>query len=116
MSRPDSKKSINFLNIKIINNWAYYLEGWYVGNMTFGTSSITNSMHSSYPKETQVNWVVTMYFPATGSKPMKIVDMPINNVKDIGLKALILYSGYKEMYVAISPNHGPAEYTFGVIR
>ena len=104
------------LRFRYMTDWGTNLEGWYVGNITMGSTALTSSMHASYPLDTQVNWMVTMYFPATGSKPMKIVDMPINNVRDIGLKSLILYSGYKEMYIAISPNHGPADYMFDVIR
>ena len=104
------------LRFRYMTDWGTNLEGWYVGNVSLGGTAITSSLHASYPTDTQVNWMVTIVLPSTGSRPMKIVDMPINNQHDIGLWPLIMYSGYKEMYVVISPNHGPSDYTFTTIK
>jgi hypothetical protein len=107
--------SVQF-KFRYMTDWAYNFDGWYVGNITIGSTVLTKSMQASYPKDTSVNWKVTLYFPATRWSPMKIVDVPINDAKDVGMKILSQYRDYKEMYIVISPNHGPTDYSFSVIR
>ena len=108
-------QSVQF-KFRYMTDWAETLEGWYVGNIMIGSTALTNSMHASYPKDTSVNWKVTLYFPATKWSPMKIVDVPMYDAKDIGLATLIQYRNYNEMYIIISPDHGPSDYSFSVVR
>ncbi|MEI6796283.1 MAG: hypothetical protein WCK39_05405 [Methanomassiliicoccales archaeon] len=76
-----------------------------------------NEADQSVPtSDGNVDFSVTMYFPATSRLTARITDVPIYHASETGMRYLAWFAGYTEAYILISPNEGPVDYQFGVVQ
>jgi hypothetical protein len=101
------------LSFRYVTDWGTTYDGWWVGNFVLNGEPM--SLDYFTPQYENVDFLVTMYFPATDLLPARITDVPVFRVDETGIRYLAWFSGYSEGFVIISPNNGPVDYQFGIV-
>lgn len=100
------------VGFRYMTDWASSEEGWYIfGASVDGVEAPLTDMTPVYP---EVDWMVTIFVPATEYYNAMVIDIPVEDLDEIGYKLLATLIGYEEYYVLVSPNLGPVDYWYGV--
>jgi len=110
LSAYDGQKIL--VGFRYMTDWAFSELGWFIyGVSVDGVEVDLSDMKPIYP---EVDWMVTILVPGTGYLTPMIIDIPVNDLDEIGYKLMATLMGYEECYVLISPNMGPVNYGYGI--
>jgi immune inhibitor A len=109
---------------RYMTDWGYTEQGWFVDNIAINGEIVDNgddirSFVSMQPPQ-EVDFSVILYAPAYSndeiSLPYKMETLNLADDTETVTKNLAGYSGYKEIYIIISPDSGPTNYKFGLLK
>lgn len=112
------------IGFRYMTDWGYTEFGWYVDNIALNGVVIEDGdavrSFVSLQPPIEVDFMVTIYAPAYSndevSLPCKMLDLNLNDADETVTKALLSFFGYKDIYVLISPDSGPTNYKFGLLK
>lgn len=112
------------LSFRYMTDWGYTEQGWFVDNIAINGQIVDNgddirSFASMQPPE-EVDFSVIIYAPAYTndeiSLPYKMETLSLADDTETVLHSLAGFAGYKDIYIIISPDHGPTNYKFGLLK
>ncbi len=112
------------IQFRYMTDWGTTELGWFVDNIAINGVVVDNgddvrSFESTLPP-VEVDFSVVLYAPAYTndeiSLPYKMVKMSLDDATESGSMNLAGFTGYKEIYVLVSADHGPTNYKFGLVR
>jgi len=101
------------VGFRYMTDWATHYEGWLINEISVDGAAV--DLESLYPVNPEVDFLLTIYVPANGDHGALVFDIPTMDMDETATKimsSLMFY--YDEMYIIISPDEGPAEYTIDV--
>jgi hypothetical protein len=101
------------LSFRYMTDWGTTEAGWWVNDFVLDGEAMPLDMFT--PVYENVDFLVSMYFPATDLLPARIVDVPLYKVTEEGIRFLAAFNGYEEAYILVSPNGGPVDYAMGIV-
>ena len=108
---------------RYMTDWAYTDPGWYVDNIAINGEIVDNgdairSFTSDPPVE--LDFMVTIYAPAYSndeiSLPYRMETVNLADKTETALHSLAGFSQYRDIYILISPDGGPTNYKFGLVK
>lgn len=100
------------VGFRYMTDWSFSEEGWYIfGVAVDGVEANLTDMTQVFP---EVDWMVTIFVPGNEYYNTMIIDIPVNDLDEVGYKLMATFLGYEEFYVLVSPNLGPVGYWYGV--
>lgn len=108
---------------RYMTDWSYTDPGWFVDNIAINGVVVDNGDNigsfSSDPP-VKLDFMVTIYAPAYSnggiSLPYKMETLKLDDDTETALYSLAGYSGYRDIYILISPDGGPTNYKFGLVK
>jgi hypothetical protein len=99
-------------------------EGWYIDNVKLNDVVYDNAddivQLASIPTYADIDFLVTLYFPGTTNNGVyylpAILNLNLNHMDETTLRTLESYVVYNQMYILVSPNNGPCDYSFGMFN
>jgi len=99
-------------------------EGWYIDNVKLNDVVYDNAdgivQLANIPTYADVDFLVTLYFPGTTNNGVyylpAILNLNLNHMDETTLRTLESYVVYNQMYILVSPNNGPCDYSFGMFN
>jgi len=116
-----SEVSIAF---RYMTDWAYTELGWFVDNIAINGLIVDDgddirSFVSMLPP-VEVDFSVTIYAPAYSndeiSLPYRMEKLNLADDTETVTLSLADFSGYRDIYIIISPDTGPTNYKFGLLK
>ena len=112
---------------RYMTDWGYTEKGWYVDNIAINGKIVDQGdgkgAFVAMQPPVEVDFSVTIYAPAYSndeiSLPYKKVDLTLVTSDGNGetvTQSLAGFSGYKDIYIVISPDEGPTNYKFGLLK
>jgi len=100
------------VGFRYMTDWASTYDGWFIfGAAVDGVAYNLTDMVPVYP---EVDWMVTIYVPGTEYYTSMIIDIPVDDLTEVGYKLLSTLLGYEEFYVLVSPNMGGVDYNYQI--
>lgn len=100
------------VGFRYMTDWAFSEEGWSIyGVSVDGVEVNLVDMVQVFP---EVDWMVTIFVPGTEYYNTLIIDIPVNDLDEVGYKLMATFLGHEEFYVLVSPNIGSVDYWYGV--
>ena len=112
------------LAFRYMTDWGYTDPGWYVDNIAINGVIIENgddvkTFVSSKPP-VEVDFSITIYAPETitdeVSLPYKMETLSLDDAAETITLNLAGFAGYQDVYIIVSPDTGPTNYRFGLLR
>jgi hypothetical protein len=112
------------LAFRYMTDWGYTDPGWYVDNIAINGVIIENgddvkSFVSTKPP-VEVDFSVMIYAPETItdelSLPYKVEVLSLDDATETITLNLAGYTGYQDVYIIVSPDQGPTNYKFGLLK
>lgn len=100
------------LGFRYMTDWAFSEEGWYIFNVA--VDGVEANLTDLAPVFPEVDWMVTIFVPGNEYYNTMIIDIPVNDLDEVGYKLMATFLGYEEFYVLVSPNMGPVDYWYGI--
>jgi hypothetical protein len=109
---------------RYMTDWGYTDPGWYVDNIALNGVIIDNgddvrSFQSLQPP-VEVDFSVIIYAPEyyneEFSLPYKMLRLDLDDATESIEQSLAGFSGYKEIFIIVSPDAGPTNYRFGLLK
>lgn len=109
---------------RYMTDWGTTERGWYVDNIAINGNIVDNgddirSFETMQPP-VEVDFSVTIYAPAyindEISLPYKMETLNLADDTETITHNLAGYSGYKDVYIIVSSDHGPTNYKFGLLK
>jgi len=112
------------LSFRYMTDWGTTEQGWFVDNIAVNGQVVDNGddirSFASMQPPVEVDFSVTIYAPAYTndeiSLPYKMETLSLADDTETVLHSLAGYAGYKDIYIIISPDHGPTNYKFGLLK
>jgi hypothetical protein len=112
------------VSFRYMTDWGYTERGWYVDNIAINGQVVDNGddirSFVATQRPVEVDFSVIIYAPAYTndeiSLPYKMQTLSLADDKETVLQNLVGFAGYKDIYVIISPDHGPTNYKFGLLK
>lgn len=99
------------LGFRYMTDWAFSEEGWYIFDVA--VDGVEADLADLAPVFPEVDWMVTIFVPGNEYYNTMIIDIPVNDLNEVGYKLMASFLGYEEFYVLVSPNLGPVDYWYG---
>jgi hypothetical protein len=109
---------------RYMTDWGYTEQGWYVDNIALNRVIIDNGddvkTFVSQQPPVEVDFSVIIYAPEYSndeiSLPYKMMRLDLNDQDETAEQSLAGFSGYKDVYIIVSPDAGPTNYRFGLLK
>jgi hypothetical protein len=112
------------IGFRYMTDWATSEMGWYVDNIAINGEIVEDgdsvrSFESMQPP-VDIDFSITIYAPAYSndeiSLPYRMETVNLADNTETALHSLAGFSGYREIYIVISDDAGPANYRFGLVK
>jgi len=109
---------------RYMTDWGTTEQGWYVDNIAINGEIVDNgddirSFESMQPP-VEVDFSVLIYAPAYSndgmSLPSKLVRLDLSDDDETVIQSLAEFSGYRDVFIIVSPDSGPTNYRFGLLK
>ena len=109
---------------RYMTDWGYTEQGWFVDNIAINGEIVDNGddirSFVSLDPPVEVDFLITIYAPAYSndeiSLPYKMETVNLADDTETASHSLAGFSQYRDVYILISPDHGPVNYKFGLVK